>query len=73
MDSLLAARLQMVFSLGFHIIFDCIGMVMPFLMSASYFNHIKFKIPDAVELSKLRMKGVAIFCCRCNFWNTFKF
>lgn len=61
MESLLAARLQMAFSLGFHIIFACIGMVMPFLMSASYFNHIKYQNPDSLELTKLWMKGVAIF------------
>src|SRR5688500_12071810 len=61
MDGLLAARLQMAFSLGFHIIFACIGMVMPFLVSISYFFHIKFKETHALELTKLWMKGVAIF------------
>src|SRR5690606_2222055 len=61
MDSLLAARLQMAFSLGFHIIFACIGMVMPFFMSASYYHHIKKKDADSLELTKLWMKGVAIF------------
>jgi cytochrome d ubiquinol oxidase subunit I len=61
MDSLLAARLQMAFSLGFHIIFACIGMVMPFLMSASYYYHLKHKDDLALELTKLWMKGVAIF------------
>jgi cytochrome d ubiquinol oxidase subunit I len=61
MDSLLAARLQMAFSLGFHIIFACIGMVMPFFMSASYYYHIKKSDPDSLELTKLWMKGVAIF------------
>lgn len=61
MDSLLAARLQMAFSLGFHIIFACIGMVMPFLMSASYFVYLKHKKTEALELTKIWMKGVAIF------------
>lgn len=61
MDSLLAARLQMAFSLGFHIIFACIGMVMPFLMSASYWHHLKKGDADSLELTKLWMKGVAIF------------
>ena len=61
MDSLLAARLQMAFSLGFHIIFAVIGMVMPFLMSASYWHFLRKKNPDALELTKLWMKGVAIF------------
>lgn len=61
MDPLLAARLQMAFSLGFHIIFACIGMVMPFFMSASYWQHLKQKDDDSLELTKLWMKGVAIF------------
>lgn len=61
MDSLLAARLQMAFSLGFHIIFACIGMVMPFFMSASYYRHIKSKDDDSLKLTKIWMKGVAIF------------
>lgn len=61
MDSLLAARLQMAFSLGFHIIFAVIGMVMPVLMSASYWHYLKKKNSDALELTKLWMKGVAIF------------
>jgi cytochrome d ubiquinol oxidase subunit I len=61
MDSLLAARLQMAFSLGFHIIFACIGMVMPFLMSTSYYHHLKNADSDSLELTKLWMKGVAIF------------
>ena len=30
MSNLLAARLQMAFSLGFHIIFAVVGMAMPF-------------------------------------------
>ncbi|HXH76206.1 MAG TPA: cytochrome ubiquinol oxidase subunit I [Bacteriovoracaceae bacterium] len=61
MDSLLAARLQMAFSLGFHIIFAVIGMVMPFLMSSSYWHHLKHRNPEALELTKIWMKGVAIF------------
>jgi cytochrome bd ubiquinol oxidase subunit I len=61
MDPLLAARLQMAFSLGFHIIFAVIGMVMPFLMSASYYLYLKRREPHALELTKLWMKGVAIF------------
>ncbi len=61
MDSLLAARLQMAFSLGFHIIFACIGMVMPILMSLAYFSYIRKKDPVSLELTKIWMKGVAIF------------
>lgn len=33
MTDLLAARLQMGISLGFHIVFACIGMTMPWLMA----------------------------------------
>jgi cytochrome d ubiquinol oxidase subunit I len=33
MDELLAARLQMAMSLGFHIVFACIGMTMPVMMA----------------------------------------
>src|SRR5690606_20532417 len=41
MDDFLAARSQMAMSLGFHIIFACIGMVMPFFMSISHFIYLK--------------------------------
>ena len=61
MDALLAARLQMAFSLGFHIIFAVIGMVMPLFMSASYWVFLKKKDPEALELTRIWMKGVAIF------------
>lgn len=61
MTDLMAGRLQMAFSLGFHIIFAVIGMVMPFFMSASYFVYLKKKNPLALELTKIWMKGVAIF------------
>lgn len=37
MTDLLAARLTMGFSLGFHIVFACIGMTMPFMMSVAHF------------------------------------
>lgn len=60
MDNLLAARLTMAFSLGFHIIFAAIGMVMPFLMSAAHYLYIKKGNSEYLELTKLWMKGVAI-------------
>ncbi|MDZ7694351.1 MAG: cytochrome ubiquinol oxidase subunit I [Balneolaceae bacterium] len=41
MEDLLAARLQMAISLGFHIIFACIGMAMPFLMAIAEYKWIK--------------------------------
>lgn len=41
MEDLLAARLQMALSLGFHIIFACIGIAMPFLMAIAEYKWIK--------------------------------
>ena len=61
MNELIAARSQMAFSLGFHIIFAAIGMAMPFLMSAAYYFHIKTKDKDYQILTKAWSKGVAIF------------
>lgn len=59
-DDLMAARSTMAFSLGFHIIFACIGMTMPFLMSIAHFRYLKTKEPEYLELTKMWMKGVAI-------------
>lgn len=61
MDELLAARLQMAVSLGFHIIFACIGMVMPFFMFVAEWKWLKTKDEDYYTLSKAWAKGVAIF------------
>ena len=61
MDNLLAARSTMAFSLGFHIIFAAIGMVMPLLMSAAHFLHLRRGDAEYLELTKMWMKGVAIF------------
>ncbi len=41
MNDFLAARSQMALSLGFHIVFSCIGMVMPFFMAVSHFYWLK--------------------------------
>ena len=38
MDNLDAARMQMAFTLIFHIVFACIGMVMPFFMVISHYK-----------------------------------
>ena len=61
MDDFLAARLQMALSLGFHIIYACIGMVMPFFMAVSHYQWIKTKEPVYRNLTKAWSKGVAIF------------
>lgn len=61
MDDFIAARLQMAFSLGFHIIFACIGMVMPFFMSVAHFYWLKTKKAVYLDVTKAWSKGVAIF------------
>lgn len=61
MDDLLAARLQMALSLGFHIIFACIGMVMPFFMAVSHFLWLRTGKEVYQHLTKAWSKGVAIF------------
>ncbi len=43
MDDFLAARSQMAVSMGFHIIFSCVVMVMPFFMSFSHYKYLKTK------------------------------
>ncbi|MGC3947896.1 MAG: cytochrome ubiquinol oxidase subunit I [Chryseolinea sp.] len=61
MEDFLAARLQMALSLGFHIIFACIGMVMPFFMAASHLLWIRTGNEVYKNLTKAWSKGVAIF------------
>lgn len=61
MEDLLAARLQMAISLGFHIIFACIGMAMPFLMAISEYKWIKTGRQVYLDLTKAWSMGVAIF------------
>ncbi|RZJ70565.1 cytochrome ubiquinol oxidase subunit I [Flavobacterium sp.] len=61
MDNLDAARLQMAFTLMFHIVFACIGMVMPFFMVVSHYKWLKTRDPIYLKLTKAWQKGVAIF------------
>ncbi len=61
MDNLLAARFTMGLSLGFHIIFACIGMTMPFLMVVSHWLYLKRKDETYLQLTKTWSRGVAIF------------
>ncbi|MBN8420441.1 MAG: cytochrome ubiquinol oxidase subunit I [Verrucomicrobia bacterium] len=58
---MMAARATMAFSLGFHIIFAAIGMTMPFFMSAAHYFFLRRGNAADLELTKLWMKGVAIF------------
>ena len=60
MDDFIAARSQMAMSLGFHIIFSCIGMVMPFLMAYAHWKYLKTGNEIYKGLTKAWSKGVAI-------------
>lgn len=60
-SDLLAARLQMAVSLGFHIIFACIGMALPFLMMTSHALWLKTREDHYLVLTKSWTKGLAIF------------
>jgi len=57
----MAARSQMALSLGFHIIFSCIGMVMPFFMAVSHYLWLRTGNPVYQHVTKAWSKGVAIF------------
>jgi len=61
MSNLLAARSQMAISLGFHIIFTCIGMTMPWLMAYAELRYLRTGQPVYRELSRAWSKGVAVF------------
>jgi len=61
MDNFIAARSQMAMSLIFHIIFVCIGMVMPFFMAVSHFIYLRTGNPVYKNITKAWSKGVAIF------------
>ncbi|MBD3749696.1 MAG: cytochrome ubiquinol oxidase subunit I [Sphingobacteriales bacterium] len=61
MNDFIAARSQMGLSLGFHIIFSCIGMVMPFFMAVSHYLYLKTGNEDYKNVTKAWSKGVAIF------------
>ncbi|MDB4974664.1 MAG: cytochrome bd-type quinol oxidase subunit 1 [Myxococcaceae bacterium] len=61
MSDLLAARLQMGTSLGFHIVFACIGMTMPWLMALASYRWLRTRDPVYRDLAKAWSKGVAVF------------
>lgn len=61
MEDLLAARMQMAVSLGFHIIFASISMVMPFFMAVAHYKWLKTGNETYKLLAKSWAKGVAIF------------
>lgn len=61
MDDFIAARSQMALSLGFHIIFSCIGMVMPFFMAVAHYYWLRTNNVVYKNVTKAWSKGVAIF------------
>src|SRR6201990_3381562 len=61
MDDLIAARMQMAVSLGFHIVFACIGMTMPVLMAFSEWRWLRTGKQVYLDIAKAWSKGVAIF------------
>ena len=61
MEDFFAARAQMALSLGFHIIYACIGMVMPFFMAVAHFKWLRTKDIAYRNITKAWSKGVAIF------------
>lgn len=61
MNDFLAARSQMALSLGFHIVFSCIGMVMPFFMAVAHYYWLKTGNEVYKNVTKAWSKGVAIF------------
>lgn len=60
-SSLLFARIQMGYSLAFHIIFAVIAIAMPVLMTVSELVWLRTHNPVALQLSKRWAKGAAIF------------
>ena len=60
MDSLLAARLQMAISLGFHILFAVAGMAMPLLMVLAEVRHLRTGDTKYRRLAERWAKGTAI-------------
>ena len=61
MEDLLAARLQMALSLGFHIVFACIGIAMPVFMAFSEWRWLRTGRQAYLDVAKAWSKGVAIF------------
>lgn len=61
MEEALFARSQMALSLGFHIIFACIGIAMPVLMVAAEIQHRRTGDAEYLHLAKQWAKGTAVF------------
>ena len=61
MDDFIAARSQMALSLGFHIIFSCIGMIMHFFMAVAHYKWLKTGNIVYRNVTRAWSRGVAIF------------
>jgi cytochrome d ubiquinol oxidase subunit I len=59
-DNLLAAREQMAFTLGFHIILACLGVAFPALMLIANYIGLRRKDPVALELAQRWSKVAAV-------------
>lgn len=59
-DDILFARLQIAFSLGFHIVFAAIGIAMPLLMVLAQRKWLREGDEDYLQLTKAWAKGAAI-------------
>jgi cytochrome d ubiquinol oxidase subunit I len=60
-SDLVYARLQMAISLGFHIVFACIGIGMPLLMAIAEWRWLRTGNEAAKQLTKQWAKGTAVF------------
>ena len=59
-SNLLAARNQMAFTLGFHIILACLGVAFPAIMLIAEYRCRKHNDPDALKLAERWSRGVAV-------------
>jgi len=60
MNDLFWARSQMAFSLGFHIVFASISMVLPFYMALAHRRYLRDRDETSLRLTKAWSKGAAV-------------
>ena len=63
-SDLLAAREQMAFTLGFHIVLSCLGVALPATILVANYIGLKRGDGDALELAKRWSKAMAVRCSR---------
>ena len=59
-SNLLAAREQMAFTLGFHIVLSCLGVALPATILVAHYIGLKKGDGDAIELAKRWSKAMAV-------------